>query len=66
MGNQKVTIGLWDTAGQDDYDHLRPLSHPDADGFCICFAIDSPDSLSNAWEKVGHQAVMTIGFRESR
>jgi Ras family protein A len=40
-------IALWDTAGQEDYDRLRPLSYPDAHIIVMCFAIDSPDSLEN-------------------
>lgn len=47
VDNVKVSLGLWDTAGQEDYDRLRPLSYPDTDVILMCFAIDSPDSLEN-------------------
>ena len=47
----KVELALWDTAGQEDYDRLRPLSYPDTDVILICFSIDSPDSLQNVVEK---------------
>lgn len=42
---------MWDTAGQEDYDRLRPLSYPDTDVILMCFSIDSPDSLENIPEK---------------
>lgn len=40
-----MELALWDTAGQEDYDRLRPLSYPDTDVILMCFSIDSPDSL---------------------
>lgn len=39
------------TAGQEDYDRLRPLSYPDTDVILMCFSVDSPDSLENIPEK---------------
>uniref|UniRef100_A0AAZ3QP14 Uncharacterized protein n=1 Tax=Oncorhynchus tshawytscha TaxID=74940 RepID=A0AAZ3QP14_ONCTS len=48
---QQVELALWDTAGQEDYDRLRPLSYPDTDVILMCFSIDSPDSLENIPEK---------------
>lgn len=42
---------MWDTAGQEDYDRLRPLSYPDTDVILMCFSVDSPDSLENIPEK---------------
>jgi len=51
VDNKQVELALWDTAGQEDYDRLRPLSYPDTDVILMCFSIDSPDSLENIPEK---------------
>lgn len=47
-----VELALWDTAGQEEYDRLRPLSYPETDLVFICFAIDCPSSLENVQDKV--------------
>lgn len=36
-----------DTAGQEDYDRLRPLSYPQTDVFLLCYSVASPASLAN-------------------
>ncbi|KAL5481555.1 hypothetical protein EMCRGX_G021744 [Ephydatia muelleri] len=46
-----INLGLWDTAGQEDYDRLRPLSYPMTDVFLVCFSVVSPASFSNIKEK---------------
>lgn len=46
-----VHLGLWDTAGQADYDRLRPLSYRDTDIFLVCFSVVNPDSFANVKEK---------------
>ena len=47
-----VELALWDTAGQEEYDRLRPLSYPETDLLFVCFAIDCPASLENVIDKV--------------
>ena len=49
---KQVELALWDTAGQDDYDRLRPLSYPDTNVILICFSVVDPDTLDNVQEKV--------------
>ena len=51
VDGKHVELVLWDTAGQEDYDRLRPLSYPDTDVIVMCFSIDAPDTLENIPEK---------------
>jgi len=46
-----VNLGLWDTAGSEEYDTLRPLSYPGTDVFIICFSIFSPESFESVTKK---------------
>ena len=47
VDNQSHTVTLWDTAGQEDYDRLRPLAYPETDVFLACFSIISIASFEN-------------------
>ena len=60
VDGKPVNLGLWDTAGQEDYDRLRPLSYPQTDVFLIAFSIISPHSFDNVkskwWPEIQHHA----------
>jgi small GTP-binding protein len=51
VNGKPINLGLWDTAGQEDYDRLRPLSYPQTDVFLVCFSIISPASFENVRSK---------------
>ncbi|KAH7114153.1 cell division control protein 42 [Dactylonectria estremocensis] len=51
IGDEPYTLGLFDTAGQEVHDRLRPLSYPQTDVFLICFSIASPASFKNVRKK---------------
>ncbi|CAM0947580.1 unnamed protein product [Alopecurus aequalis] len=46
-----VNLGLWDTAGQEDYNRLRPLSYRGADVFLLAFSLISKASYENVSKK---------------
>jgi len=63
VGDQTIALSLWDTAGQEEYDRLRPLSYPQTDVFLLCFNILSQTSFNNVkqkwWPEVSHHCPTT-------
>ncbi|XP_030041689.1 rho-related GTP-binding protein RhoD [Microcaecilia unicolor] len=51
LGNKSVEMNLWDTAGQEDYDRLRPLSYTGANVIIICYDVTNPGSFDNVLTK---------------
>lgn len=51
VDNEKVKLNLWDTAGQEDYDRLRPFSYRDADVLLILFDVNSRASYRNTFKR---------------
>ncbi|KAJ8275536.1 hypothetical protein COCON_G00072880 [Conger conger] len=51
VDSRVVSLNLWDTAGQEEYDRLRTLSYPQTNVFLICFSIASPPSYENVKHK---------------
>jgi len=45
--DRTILLHLWDTAGQEDYDRLRPLSYPGADLILLCFSLCSHSSYES-------------------
>ncbi|CAF0807247.1 unnamed protein product [Brachionus calyciflorus] len=47
IGDKNYTLALFDTAGQEGFDQLRPIAYPQTDIFLICFSVVLPSSLQN-------------------
>ena len=60
VDEEPYTLGLFDTAGQEDYDRLRPLSYPQTDVFLVCFSVMSPSSFENVKEKVVYTPLVSF------
>ncbi|CAL8109094.1 unnamed protein product [Calicophoron daubneyi] len=46
-----VPFELWDTAGQEEYSHLRPLTYAGTDLVILCFSIANEASFKNVEDK---------------
>jgi len=52
LSGDMVLLHLWDTAGQEEYDRLRPLSYPGSDVVILCFSLchkPSYDAIRIKW-----------------
>jgi len=60
-----ILLHLWDTAGQEDYDRLRPLSYPGADIVLLCFSTVNRASftaIKEKWYPEVHHYVPNVPF----
>ncbi|XP_078135784.1 uncharacterized protein LOC144536490 [Sander vitreus] len=51
VDNQTISLNLADSAGREEYDHIRPLCYNQANVIIICFSIASPTSYENVKSK---------------
>ncbi|KAI8841318.1 GTP-binding protein rho1 [Chytridium lagenaria] len=49
--NKCVELSLWDTAGQEEYDRLRPLSYPGSDVVIVGYDVSKPPTCWNVRDK---------------
>jgi len=72
VDGRSVQLALWDTAGQEDYERLRPLAYAQSHVILIGFSVDNPDSLENvrhkwideAREKCPDAPVILVGLKK--
>ncbi|OMP00790.1 Small GTPase superfamily [Corchorus olitorius] len=60
VDGQTVNLGLWDTAGQEDYNRLRPLSYRGADVFILAFSLISRPSYENVSKKLNEVYILLL------
>ena len=49
------------SAGQEDFDRLRPTSYPDTNVFLVCFSVDMYDSFEN----IRHKWILEVSYSRS-
>jgi len=50
-GDQVKSVTIWDTAGQEGYDHVRKLMYPNTDLFLVLFCLNKRASFENVREE---------------
>lgn len=51
MDGVQISLGLWDTAGNDNFRQIRPRSYQHADVILICYSVANPNSLASVQHK---------------
>ena len=51
VDGRSINLNLWDTAGQEDYDRLRPMSYPGTNVFIVGFSLVNLTSFENVRSK---------------
>lgn len=55
MDGVQINLGLWDTAGSDNFKQIRPRSYQQADVVLICYSVANPNSLASVQNKWIHE-----------
>ncbi|XP_042558897.1 rho-related GTP-binding protein RhoH [Clupea harengus] len=51
MDGVPINLGLWDTAGNDTFRHVRPMSYQQADVVLLCYSVAKPPSFASVRQK---------------
>ncbi|KAM0676898.1 hypothetical protein BDAP_002489 [Binucleata daphniae] len=51
INDEPISLAVWDTAGQEEYDAVRPVSYSDTDLVFLCYSIENKGMLMNIEEK---------------
>uniref|UniRef100_A0AAY4A0X9 Rho-related GTP-binding protein RhoH n=2 Tax=Denticeps clupeoides TaxID=299321 RepID=A0AAY4A0X9_9TELE len=51
MDGVQISLGLWDTAGNDTFRSVRPMSYQQADVVLICYSVAKPPSYASVRQK---------------
>ncbi|XP_028259924.1 rho-related GTP-binding protein RhoH [Parambassis ranga] len=51
MDGVQINLGLWDTAGNDNFKQIRPRSYQQADVVLICYSVANPNTLASVQHK---------------